>query len=220
MNATAKSPLVVCFGDSLTAGFQTPSRDNPTGGEAPYGVFLQEMVGPSIQVVVSGICGELTGEMVMRFRQDVLRRHPTHVVILGGTNDLGWNAQAHDIMRNLVKMYEQARADRIVPIPVTVPSIRVEGTDENQDAQLWVREHLTRRRQLNELIVQYADSHQLPTIDLFGATAEPRTQQLAKIYSNDGLHLTTAGYRKFAQLVYEQVFQSESPQEKRAETSM
>lgn len=219
MNAAVNSPLVVCFGDSLTAGFQTPSRDNPTGDETPYGMFLQEMIGPSTQVVVSGVCGELTGEMVMRFRQDVLRRRPAHVVILGGTNDLGWNAQTQDVMRNLIKMYELARADRIVPVPVTVPSIRVEGTDENQDAPLWVHEHLTRRRRLNELIVRYAESHHLPTVDLFGATAEPKTQQLANIYSNDGVHLTTAGYRKFAQLVYEQVFDSESPRWKKTEES-
>ena len=213
MSATTNCPIVVCFGDSLTAGFQSLSSDNPTGRETPYGAFLQEMIGPSMQVVISGICGELTGEMVMRFRQDVLRRHPTHVVILGGTNDLGWNAQPQDVMRNLVKMYEQARADRIVPVPVTVPSIRVEGADDNQDAQLWIGEHLTRRRQLNELIVQYADSHQLPRVDLFGATAEPTTQLLAKNYSNDGLHLTTVGYRKFAQLVYEEVFASRSPRQ-------
>ena len=211
MSAAADCPLVLCFGDSLTAGFQSPSQNNPAGDETPYGVFLQEMIGPSMQVAISGICGELTGEMVMRFRQDVLRRRPTHVIILGGTNDLGWNAQAQDIMRNLVKMYEQARADQIVPVPVTVPSIRVDGADESQDGLSWISEHLTRRRELNALIVQYADSHQLPSIDLFGATVEPRTQHLAEIYSNDGLHLTTAGYRKLAQLVYEQVFAQAGP---------
>ena len=62
MSVAANNPLVVCFGDSLTAGFQSPSSDNPSGGETPYGVFLQEMIGPSIQVAISGICGELTGE--------------------------------------------------------------------------------------------------------------------------------------------------------------
>lgn len=211
MRAVADSPLVLCFGDSLTAGFQSPSRENPTGEETPYGLFLQEMLGSTVQVAISGICGELTGEMVMRFRQDVICRRPTHVIILGGSNDLGWNAQTQDIMRNLVKMYEQARADQIVPVPVTVPSIRVEGADESQEAQSWMSGHLTRRRELNALIVQYANSHQLPKIDLFGATVEPRTQQLAEIYSNDGLHLTTAGYRKFARLVYEEVFVSAGP---------
>jgi lysophospholipase L1-like esterase len=30
---------------------------------------------------------------------------------------------------------------------------------------------------------------------------------LAREYSNDGLHLTTAGYRLFADLVYRQVLQ-------------
>ena len=208
MSISEKSPLVVCFGDSLTAGFQSPSGDNLVGVETPYGVFLQEMIGPSMRVAISGICGELTGEMVMRFRHDVISRRPTHVIILGGTNDLGWNGQTQDIMRNLVKMYEQARADRIIPVPVTVPSIRVEGAEANQEAELLLSEHLAHRRQLNALILQYADLHQVPRIDLFAATAEPKTQQLAAEYSNDGLHLTTAGYRKFAQLIYERVFAS------------
>ena len=44
------------------------------------------------RVEISGICGEVTGEMVLRFRAAVLNRRPQTVVILGGTNDLGWNA--------------------------------------------------------------------------------------------------------------------------------
>ncbi len=199
-------PTVICFGDSLTAGFQSPSADNPSGRETPYGEFLQEQMGVDGQVYVSGICGELTAEMAMRFRQDVLRRRPTSVVILGGTNDLGWNARPPDIMRNLVKMYELALADRITPIPVTVPSIRVAGDQADPDGQAWIEDHITRRRQLNGLIQQYAESKQLAWIDLFSATAEPETGQLAGPYSNDGLHLTTAGYRRLAQLLYDQVF--------------
>ena len=199
-------PTVICFGDSLTAGFQSPTADNPTGRETPYGEFLQEQLGVDGQVHVSGICGELTGEMAMRFRQDVLRHRPASVVILGGTNDLGWNARPQDIMRNLVKMYELALADRITPIPVTVPSIRVAGDQAGPDGQVWIDDHITRRRQLNGLIRQYAESKQLAWIDLFSATAEPETGQLAGQYSNDGLHLTTAGYRRLAQLLYDQVF--------------
>jgi lysophospholipase L1-like esterase len=33
------------------------------------------------------------------------------------------------------------------------------------------------------------------------ATAEPQTSQLAATYSNDGIHLTTAGYRLLAEKV-------------------
>jgi acyl-CoA thioesterase I len=209
---TIASCHIVCFGDSLTAGFQSPTADNSQGTETPYGQFLQELLGPAVRVSVSGICGELTGEMVMRFRTAVLIHQPTYVVILGGTNDLGWNARPTDIMRNLLKMYELAAAAGIKPIPVTVPSIRVGDDLCSEEGRQWFAEHLGRRRQLNRLILQYAQSKSLVAVDLFAATAEPGTQQLASQYSNDGLHLTTAGYRLFAERLYQDLFAVPPPE--------
>jgi len=200
------SSHIVCFGDSLTAGFQSPAVDNPLGTVTPYGRFLQELTGPSVRVSVSGICGELTGEMAMRFRSAVLVHQPTYVVILGGTNDLGWNAIPADIMRNLLKMYELAAAAGIKPVPVTVPSIRAGDDLCSEEGRRWFAEHLDRRHQLNELILRYAESKRLAAFDLFAATVEPETQQLAARYSNDGLHLTTAGYRLVAERLYREVF--------------
>ena len=198
--------LIICFGDSLTAGFQSPSTDNPAGRETPYGAFLQDRLGEQFLVWVSGICGERTSEMAMRFRRDVLNRKPGTVVILGGTNDLGWNAQPSDIMRNLVMMYEGAIARGITPVPVTVPSIRIAGGQAGPEERTWIDDHIQRRHKLNGLIRDYALSKSLPWIDLFSATTEPETGQLAERYSNDGIHLTTAGYRLLAQLVYDRVF--------------
>jgi lysophospholipase L1-like esterase len=197
---------IICFGDSLTAGFQSPTPEHPGGDATPYGRFLQEWLGPSVEVRISGICGELTGEMAMRFRRDVLQHRPVYVVLLGGTNDLGWNAQPQEIMRNLINMYELARASGIIPVPVTVPSMRVDLSGAGPDAEAWIEEHLERRRVLNALIRDYALSKRVPWIDLFTATADPETRQLAASYSNDGLHMTTAGYRLLARLLYDQVF--------------
>jgi len=197
----------MCFGDSLTAGFQSPTRENPQGRSTPYGEWVQARLGAASQVQVSGICGELTGEMVLRFRRDVLAHQPHYVVILGGTNDLGWNGPTHEIMRNLVKMYEQTLASGAVPVPVTVPSLRVEDAGGSREGLEWVAGHLQRRRELNGLIREYAATKQLAAVDLFAATAEPETELLAPEYSNDGLHLTTAGYRLFADLVCRDVLQ-------------
>jgi acyl-CoA thioesterase I len=194
----SRTPLIICFGDSLTAGFQSPTRENPTGQETPYGQFLQSYVGDVVRIRTSGICGELTGEMVMRFRRDVLNHQPGYVPILGGTNDLGWDASPPEIMSNLMKMYEQTLAMGGVPIPVTVPSIRVEDASGSQEGQKWVAEHLARRTQLNQLIQEYADSKAIAYVDLFAATVDPQSGQLAAIYSNDGIHLTTVGYQLFA----------------------
>jgi lysophospholipase L1-like esterase len=43
-------------------------------------------------------------------------------------------------------------------------------------------------------------------VDLFTASSEPETFRLAQEYSNDGLHLTTEGYRLLADLLYDKVF--------------
>lgn len=206
MDTTNKIPLILCFGDSLTAGYQTPSRDNPSGRETPYGRFLEELLGGRARIAVSGICGEVTGEMVLRFRSDVLQRRPDYVVILGGTNDLGWNASPQEIIRNLVKMYELARAAGIVPVPVTVPSLRVPDGAGHDEAASWLGGHLARRQALNDLIQEYARSKQLRSVDLFSATSAPESSQLCSEYSNDGLHLTTEGYRRFAMLLHEEIF--------------
>ena len=208
MNLAQTTPLILCFGDSLTAGYQTPSPAHPHAEETPYGQVLQERLGSRGRVEISGICGEVTGEMVLRFRSAVLNRRPQTVIILGGTNDLGWNADPSEIMRNLTKMYELARAASIVPIPVTVPSIRVEVGQDSPDAVSWLAEHIQRRQRLNALIADYADRKGLAYFDLFTATAEPDSLLLAESYSNDGLHLTTSGYQMFGRLIYEQLFSS------------
>lgn len=109
MERSRPSPLMVCFGDSLTVGYQAPTPECPMIQETHYGTFLQQMIGMGARGSISGICGERTGEMVMRVRQVVLNHTPSHVVILGATNDLGWMASPADIMRNLLKMYELAQ---------------------------------------------------------------------------------------------------------------
>lgn len=80
----SRSTVVICFGDSLTVGFQSPTKDNPTGRDIPYGQFLQADLGEAAQVRISGISGEVTSEMVARFQGDVLDYQPDYVVILGG----------------------------------------------------------------------------------------------------------------------------------------
>ncbi len=197
---------IVCFGDSLTAGFQSPSRANPEGRATPYGETLQERLGPRACVRTAGICGELTGEMVLRLTADALRYRPTVVVILGGTNDLGWNATPAEIMGNLALLYGRTVGAEAIPVAVTVPSIRIEDLGQSPDASAYMAEHVDRRDRLNRLIRAYAARTSIPCFDLFEATLEPGNRMLAAAYCNDGLHFSTAGYRRFGTELYEQIF--------------
>ena len=200
------TPLIICFGDSLTAGYQSPTPDWPQLRETPYGAFLQDRLGAEAAVAVSGVCGELTGEMVERFDRDVMTLKPASVVILGGTNDLGWQTEPADILRNLVAMYDRALAEGVRPVAVTVPSIRIQEEVGAGGDRSWLDGLLRLRRELNGMIQRACAERRLPCIDLFTATMERDSGMLARLYSNDGLHLTTEGYRRLADLLYQEVF--------------
>ncbi len=203
---TQKAPVIICFGDSLTAGYQSPTFEHPAICETPYGALLQEWLGSTASVLISGLCGELTDEMARRFQHDVIMKRPASVVILGGTNDLGCMVHPEAIMRSLASMYDAALAANIRPVAVTVPSIRIAGDVGAGDGRAWLDGHIQRRRELNGLILRACRERSLSCVDLFAATQEPGSGWLAQPYSNDGLHLTTLGYRRLAELLYEEVF--------------
>ena len=89
MNQHIRSLKIVCFGDSLTLGYQSPTLQSPVVENIPYGTYLQEWMGARGEIVVRGVCGETTQDMRLRHQRDVLDHQPQMAIILGGTNDLG-----------------------------------------------------------------------------------------------------------------------------------
>ena len=198
---------MVCFGDSLTLGFQSPTSENVTGASTPYGDLLQEWMGPRGIISTRGVCGETTKEMLGRYKGDVLDMAPHCVVILGGTNDLGWGLPPEKVLTNLSLLYSQALDMGIQPIAVTVPSISglSPSTPLKPDEERFLTEAVRTRVRLNQGIQDLSYQWQFPLIDLFLHTSQGPTRFLAPEFSNDGLHLTTAGYTKLAELVWEEV---------------
>ncbi|MBF0320521.1 MAG: hypothetical protein HQL01_12035 [Nitrospirae bacterium] len=186
--------LIVAFGDSLTVGFQSPTMDEPWYRETPYTEFLKEKMGDKANFIVKGVSGELTEDMLRRFQRDVLALKPDYVIILGGTNDLGWSVELSAIMSNLYYMYKTALEAGIIPVAVTVPSLR--GYDPL----------IAPRVALNKMIKENAKGLNIPIADYFSASCENPVARLALEYSNDGLHLSTKGYKLLAEVLYAEVF--------------
>lgn len=203
---------IVCFGDSLTLGYQSPSPRCPVVENIPYGAYLQEWLGEKGCVVVQGVCGETTQDMRLRFCDDVLAHGPQIVILLGGTNDLGCGISSEVILDNLRFFYEQAQTQNILPVAVTVPSLRDEferGHDfsTGQVTTAIVERAIALRVILNQAIKELGRDCHFPVVDWFVETCDPKTQALAFQYSNDGLHLNTLGYRKLAELIWTQVLE-------------
>ncbi len=204
---------IVCFGDSLTLGWESPTFQSPIVANIPYGKYLEEWLEDRGRICVRGVCGETTQDMRARFQIDVLDQKPTAVIILGGTNDLGLGMTPHEILDNLRFFYEQAQTHQILPIAITVPSLRddswqnVSGDDDCALEELppVIGEAIAARVILNQLIKDCCQERHISIVDWFTETCEPKTQALAACYSNDGLHLNTAGYKRLAELLWVQV---------------
>lgn len=173
---------VVFLGDSITDGWDL---------EASF---------PHRPYVNRGISGQTTSQMLVRFRQDVVRLRPRVVVILAGTNDLAGNTgpmALEDIVANLASMADLARANGIRPILCSVLPVN-DFTEAARD--FFLQRPPERILALNRGLAAHCADHGLAYLDLFAATVDGRGF-LKRELADDGLHPNAAGYRVLAPLV-------------------
>src|SRR5262249_9467187 len=108
-----KNPRVVFMGDSITDFWR-----------------LNEYF-PDRDFVNRGISGQITGQMLGRFKSDILDLHPDAVLILAGTNDLARQISLVAIENNYLMMADLASAYKIKVIFASVLPVSDYHKDQN-----------------------------------------------------------------------------------------
>ncbi|ALD22693.1 hypothetical protein AM218_09010 [Hymenobacter sp. DG25A] len=184
---TPGTPRVVLLGNSITEGW--PQADS---------IFFARR--PPYEFIGRGIGGQTSGQMLLRFRQDVVALRPAVVVILAGTNDVAENRGPYSpqaTLDNIMSMAELARAQGIRVVLCSVPPVYDFPWRPNlQPAPKIVA--------LNQLIKAYATQNRLVYLDYHSALADER-QGLKKDYGQDGVHPTLPGYRVMEPLLQQAV---------------
>ncbi|WP_183572914.1 SGNH/GDSL hydrolase family protein [Mucilaginibacter sp. X5P1] len=143
-----------------------------------------------------GISGQTTGQMLLRFRQDVIDLKPAVVVILAGINDIAQNngpEKLEDVFGNIVSMVELAKANHIkVVISSVLPAFALPWRPAI-DPVLQVAA-------LNDMLKTYADKNKINYLDYFTAMADARKGLPANL-SKDGVHPSLDGYKVMEPLV-------------------
>lgn len=169
-----KAPKAVLMGDSITDGW--PKSDNE---------FFE-----SNNFVGRGISGQVTNQMLLRFRQDVVDLHPKYVVILAGTNDIAENSGKIDMEKtfaNIVTMCDIAKANKIKPVICSViPATAFYWHPEVTGAA----EKIIR---LNSMLEEYAKANRIPYVDYHSAMKNEKNG-LSPELAKDGVHPTREGY--------------------------
>ena len=145
-----------------------------------------------------GISGQVSAQMVMRFRQDVIDLHPQAVVILAGTNDIARNDYAmtlEETFNNVKTMIDLAHANGIkVVLCSTMPSSQFGWRKEIKPAEDIKR--------LNRVMQLYAQENNIVYVDYHSAMKDER-DGLPEKYSPDGVHPNLEGYKVMEELVQE-----------------
>ncbi len=137
-----------------------------------------------------GIGGQTTGQMLVRFREDVINLKPSVVVIMAGINDIAENngpSKLEDVFGNIVSMAELARANHIkVVLSSVMPAY-------NFPWRLTIdpKPSITA---LNAMIKDYCDKNNIVYLDYFTAMADERRGLPANI-TKEGVHPNLAGYK-------------------------
>ncbi|HEY4325242.1 MAG TPA: GDSL-type esterase/lipase family protein [Mucilaginibacter sp.] len=137
-----------------------------------------------------GISGQTTGQMLVRFREDVINLKPEVVVILAGINDIAQNngpSRLEDVFGNIVSMVELARANHIkVVLSSVLPAFNIPWRPViDPKASVTV---------LNRMIKDYCDKNNIVYLDYFTVMADER-RGLPPNLSKDGVHPTLDGYK-------------------------
>jgi lysophospholipase L1-like esterase len=172
---------VVFFGDSITDIWKLPDYF------------------PGKPYVNRGIGGQTTPQMLVRFRQDVIRLHPKVVVILAGTNDIAGNTgpmRNEDIEANYESFFELARANGVRVVFASVLPVH-NYTDKAKD--FFAQRPMARILALNEWLKKYCADNHIVYLDYFSSLVDDKGL-MKKELADDGLHPNDAGYKIMAPL--------------------
>lgn len=137
-----------------------------------------------------GISGQTTGQMLVRFREDVINLKPAVVVILAGINDIAENngpSKLEDVFGNIVSMGELAKASHIkVVLSSVMPAFAFPWRPSINP--------VPKVKALNEMIKAYADKNNIVYLDYFTAMADSKRGLPANL-SKDGVHPNLEGYK-------------------------
>lgn len=175
--ATTNDNRVVFMGNSITQGW---------GELAPE--FFENP-----NYINRGIGGQTSPQMLIRFRQDVIKLYPKVVVILAGTNDIAGNtgfSTLEMIEDNIYSMAELAQTHKIEVVLCSVLPVYDYPWQTGLDPAEKIIE-------LNRRIKEYADTNDIVYADYFTPMLDERNGLNAD-FAKDGVHPTRAGYEVMA----------------------
>ncbi len=177
--AEAREPILVAFGDSLTAGLGVPIQD-------AYPALLEQKIkqaGYPYRVINSGVSGETTAGGIRRLEW-VLQTHPEIVILELGANDGLRGLDLKLTQKNLATLIERLLNQNIQVVLAGMKIPMNYGQDYG--------------KRFENIYPDLAHHYHLPFIPFFleGVAGQITLNQ------PDGIHPTAEGYRRIVEEIW------------------
>lgn len=179
------------------------------GNSITDGGEFQELFGVE-NVLNRGIRSDRISGVRKRLDQ-VTSGHPKKIFLLIGINDV---ANSRSTVASIADAYEILVKEIREKSPETqlyIQSIMPINNDFRRYKSLVGRESMIPA--VNESLKKIADANGCVYIDLWPGLADPETGKLQRKFTNDGLHLTGAGYREWSDAIRQYVFDATGNEE-------
>lgn len=166
------------------------------GNSITDGAELHELLGMS-NIKNRGITSDVINGVSKRIEQ-VMKGRPQKVFLLIGGNDLSHKMSADEFEKRYEALVQKMR--KLSPdTHIYLQSVMPINNDFGRYKTMIGAEKVI--PEVNKRIKRIADSNGCTYIDLTDALQDPKTGKLKREYTNDGLHLTGAGYKAWMSVV-------------------
>ena len=164
---------IVALGDSITYGYPYLPE------QSWFNMAAKKL---NVAYINCGVNSDTTAGMLRSFEQAVAAENPSHVIIMGGTNDVYGAERPETIVANiekLIRLVQQCDAAPILGIPIPC-------NDHHEEAILSL---------CRDGLKQLAAKMTIPSIDFHAALVDSSGMRIKEEYHIDGLHPNEAGYQ-------------------------
>jgi lysophospholipase L1-like esterase len=202
-----QSPLrFLAMGDSLTAGYYQSGLNHH-----PYSINLIKLFSSSnIPLIVDqqGISGErVVISMARRLENLLVKSNYDWVIILGGTNDLGYGVSAQHIFNEGLKlMYDMVLNNKNKKTKLAVMTVIENGYCTPEDIHDQPRQNLN--KMIKNYVENYEDQNRICLIDLDKYIPYHSIKDINQrnIIWDDLIHLTPDGYDQMAYFIFQEIY--------------
>ena len=144
-----------------------------------------------------GIGGQVSSQMLVRFREDIINLKPVAVVISAGTNDIAQNRgpiSLENIFGNIMSMAQLAIANGIIPIMTSIlPASEFSWHRGLEPAEKIIK--------VNAMIKEFAAKNHLVYVDYWSAMVNDKKGLKVELAEDGLVHPNLAGYKVMEPLV-------------------